>query len=262
MATMTVAVMKLGLLGVALVPLERVRRFALTTLQFALHGGAFAALLACGGFALRPELVPNNLKNYSAGWHAELRELVPHLAPGAEWIALGLVLTVVAIPLLELVSFARQIVGYRSAFHRWIRELGRMGNDLREMAADPQATPQQKDRVRDAVAGRSLSIPRPPSGRGRIGNTPAFTAQRLRDVVFDLPSNLFLPSTARVRRQRKLGIGLDRFAGQRFSGTRGESRLAVHTTPPISGIRVTSPSSAAIRRGRPQLVYMWSLKVV
>ncbi|MFM9965600.1 MAG: hypothetical protein ACKV2Q_30815 [Planctomycetaceae bacterium] len=96
MATMTVAVMTLGLLGVALVPLEGVCRFALSTLHFALHGGAFAALLACGGLAIRPGLVPSSLKNYSAGWHAELRELVPHLAPGAEWIALGLVLTVVA----------------------------------------------------------------------------------------------------------------------------------------------------------------------
>lgn len=151
MATMTVAVMTLGLLAVAVVPLERVRRIALTTLHFVLHGGAFAALLACGGFALRPELVPSNLRPYSAGWNAELRELIPRLAPGAEWIALGMALIVVTIPLLELVSFARQIVGYRSAFQRWVNELGRMGNDLREVAADPQATPQQKERVRDAA---------------------------------------------------------------------------------------------------------------
>lgn len=165
MAMWTITLLVFALLGVAVAPIDKVRRFALTTLHFAMHGGAFAALLACGSFALRPEWVPKHLSNYIADWNAELRELVPRLAPGAEWLVLGTLLIILGIPLLEVISFARQIVGYRAAFKSWVGELGRLGNDLKEVAADPHATPQQKDRVRDtADAFVEMSQPSPRRG--------------------------------------------------------------------------------------------------
>ena len=165
MAMLTITLLVLALLGVAVVPIDRVRAIALCSLSFLLHGATLAALVACGAFALRPQFVPENLGTYFANWNAEIRALAPRLAQGGEWLVLALVLTLVGVPLLELVTFARQINEYRSGFQRWVRELGRMGNDLREVVADPQATPQQKDRVRDAgEAFVEMSQPSPRRG--------------------------------------------------------------------------------------------------
>lgn len=162
MAILTITLLVLALLGVAVAPIDRVRRVALSALSFLLHGSTLAALLACGSFAMKPDLVPNVLRSYFSDWNAEIRALVPHLAPGGEWIVLAVVLAIVSVPLLELVSFAKQISGYRSAFSGWVRGLALIGNDLHDVAADPNATPQQKNSVRDA-ADALVAMSQPPA---------------------------------------------------------------------------------------------------
>jgi hypothetical protein len=101
----------LALLGIAVLPVPRVRRLLLTGLVRLGQAITLAFLGACGTFFVQPQDAP--------GWASPLIEgtleyLPTDTAPGVPWLAVAVAAVAVALPMLILVELAANISGQKA----------------------------------------------------------------------------------------------------------------------------------------------------
>jgi len=150
------------LMGVAALPLPKVRQMVITFTARAGLSALLAAVAGCGTLFVRPDAVPEVAKPYAVHLSNEILQLVPEPAaalPGIPWLVLAAVIVALALPVLSMLEFAARVMGHTAMVQALRKELRTVAQAIdRRLAVLPESPPTLTQELAAAAAAmRSVS---------------------------------------------------------------------------------------------------------
>lgn len=147
-----------AVLLLACLPLARLRRLLLVSLQRLGHAVLISLVGAAGAFYYAPGLVPTTMVETVAPLQERLQEQLPNAEPGLVWLVLATGAVLFALPVLALLDHAAGVAGLTAELRRWNRVSRKACQLLQEQpepAAVTKSAPESRAEVvkaREALA--------------------------------------------------------------------------------------------------------------